>query len=69
MCICNIVIHYNEVSDSPDNDELESSEVFGKVFKKYWVSLVSGFIAVLFSIFVFALCGFHTFLVFKALTT
>lgn len=69
MCLANIVIHYNEVRDNPDNEDLSGAEVFWEVFKQYWVSMLGAFIAVLFSIFVFALCGFHSYLVCKALTT
>ena len=69
MCIANLVIHYNELSDNPENSDLSGTEIFWEVFQTYWVSMVGAFIAVLFSIFVFALCGFHTYLVFNALTT
>ena len=69
MCIANMVIHYHELSDNPDYSDQSNFEIFGEVFKAYWVSMVGAFIAVLFSIFVFALCGFHTYLVGKALTT
>lgn len=69
LCICNIVIHFNELRGNPENEALSNSEVFLEVVKTYWVSLVGALFATLFSLFVFALCGFHTFLVFKALTT
>ena len=69
MCVANIVIHYNELSDNPENEDLSGAEVFWEVTKQYWVSMLGAFIAVLFSIFVFALCGFHSYLVCMALTT
>lgn len=69
LCVANVVIHYNEVSDNPENADLSGGEVYWEVTKKYWVSMVGAFIAVLFSLFVFALCGFHTYLVFTSLTT
>ena len=68
MCIANMVIHYQELEDDPDLDH-SGSEIFGEVMKKYWASFIGSFIAVLFSIFVFGLCGFHTYLVQSALTT
>lgn len=55
--------------DEPENHSLSGTDVFFEVFKKYWASLFGAFIATLFSIFVFGLCGYHTFLVNKALTT
>lgn len=67
MCIANMVIHYNEVSD--EEVHLSGPEVFGKVLSKYWISIVGAFIAILFSIFVFGLWGFHTYLVHIGLTT
>jgi len=69
LCIANMVIHYGEVEENPENAHLSGPEVFHEVLKKYWASLLGAFIAVLFSIFVFSLCGFHTYLVQKALTT
>ena len=68
MCIANMVIHYQELEDDPDFSD-SGSDIFGEVMKKYWASLIGSFIAVLFSIFVFGLCGFHTYLVQSALTT
>ena len=62
-------MHFHEVRDNPDNEDLDGGEVFFKVFQKYWASMVGAFIAILFSIFVFGLCGFHTYLIQKALTT
>ena len=69
MCIANMVIHYGEVEDNPDNSDLSGAEVFGEVMKEYWISIVGSFIASVFSIFVFGLCGFHTYLVSIGLTT
>ena len=69
LCLTNVVIHYNELRDNPKNDHLSGGEVYWEVTKTYWVSMLGAFIAVLFSLFVFALCGFHTYLVFLALTT
>ena len=63
LCIANLVLHFHEVRDNPDNEDLNGGEVFFKVFQKYWASMVGAFIAILFSIFVFGLCGFHTYLV------
>ena len=69
LCIANLVIHYHEVAEKPHNAKLSNLELFAKVSKKYWASEVGAFIAMLFSIFVFGLCGFHTFLVNRAVTT
>ena len=69
LCIANLLIHYNEVADDPVNKDLSGLEIFYEVLVRYWASLVGASIAALFSIFVFALFGFHTYLVQKALTT
>ena len=69
LCIANVVIHYNEISDDPSKQDLSGGEIFLRVFKTYWISFAGTFVAVLFSIFVFALCGFHTMLIFRGLTT
>lgn len=61
LCIANIVIEYDEVEQ--ENPDMSGTEVFGEVMSKYWWSLVATFIATLFSIFVFGLCGFHTYLI------
>ena len=61
MCIANLVIHHGEVSEL--NPDLSGGEVTKQVFRKYWSSFVGAFIAIFFSIFVFGLCGFHTYLV------
>ena len=64
-----MVIHYQEVREDPANSELSGSDVFFETFKLYWSALLGSFIAILFSVFVFGLCGYHSFLVNKALTT
>ena len=69
LCIANMVIEYQEVRDDPNNWDLSGADVFQEVLKKYWASFIGAFIATLFSIFVFGLCGFHTYLVNVALTT
>ena len=69
MCIANMTIHYQEVRDNPKNEDLSGSDVFYEVFAKYWASLIGSFFALVMSIFVFGLCGFHTYLVSKGLTT
>jgi len=69
LCIANLVIHYDEVRENPVNVDLTGGDVFYEVFAKYWASMVGAFIAVLFSIFVFGLCGFHTYLINRNLTT
>lgn len=69
LCIANLVIHYQEVSADPDNEDKSFISVTGKVLSKYWASFVGAFIAIIFSIFVFGLCGYHSFLVSTALTT
>lgn len=69
MCIFNLVIHYHEVRDNPVNKDLSGADCFYEVFAKYWASLIGAFIAVIFSIFVFGLWGFHTYLINKNLTT
>ena len=69
MCIANLAMHFEEVQDDPANIGLNGGEIFYKVFSQYWASLIGGFIAVLFSIFVFGLCGFHTYLINRNLTT
>ena len=58
-----MIIHYHEVADDPRNVDLGSFDIFFEVLVKYWASLVGAFIAGLFSIFIFGLYGFHTYLV------
>ena len=67
LCIANIAVHYEEVEE--EQLHLKGHEVFGEVMAKYWSALLGAFIAFVFSIFVFGLFGYHTFLVNKALTT
>ena len=69
MTIANLAIHYEEVRDNPENEDLSGSDVFYEVFAKYWVSMLGSLIALVMSIFVFGLCGFHSYLVSVALTT
>ena len=69
MCIANLLIHYHEVRDNPENYFWSNGDVYFEVFKNYWVSIVGAFIAILFAFFVFGLCGFHTYLVCKGATT
>ena len=69
MCIANLVIDYNEIEAAEENVDMAGHEVFGETMKAYWWSFIAAFFAIVFSIFVFGLCGFHTYLISKALTT
>lgn len=61
LCIANLVIDYDLTE--AENPNLSGMEVFGETMSTYWWSVVAAFIATLFSIFVFGLCGFHTYLI------
>jgi len=50
LCILNLVIHYNELRDEPDNIDMSGGEIFVEVLNKYWISIVGAFIAVLVSL-------------------
>ena len=72
LCILNVVIHYQETKAN-HYDELGATPDFGPTMwitlKEYWGSVVVAFIATLFSIFVFALFGFHSYIISLNLTT
>ena len=63
MCISNLVLHSSDLADDPDLQVSNGAERFGEVLKEYWASFLGVIIAGVFSIFVFGLCGFHTYLV------
>ena len=67
MCIANLYIEFEEISS--ENEDMSGPEIFGETLKKYWWSFIAAFIALVFSIFVFGLFGFHSYLVQNALTT
>lgn len=69
MCIANLVIDYEEIEEAEENKDMAGYEIFGETMRAYWWSFVAAFFAIVFSIFVFGLCGFHTYLISKALTT
>ena len=69
MCIANLVLHSSDLADDESLGISNGAERFGEVLKEYWASLIGVIIAGVFSIFVFGLCGFHTYLVMKSLTT
>ena len=69
LCLANMILHVKDVKDDPENEGMGGGEAFRETMKSYWISLVGSFIAVVFSIFVFGLCGFHTYLVHIGLTT
>lgn len=50
LCILNLVIHYNELSDDPDNIDKSGGDIFVEVLNKYWISVIGAFIAVLVSL-------------------
>ena len=61
MCIANLVIDYEETEK--EHPDMSGPEVFGETMSVYWWSFVASFICLVFSIFVFGLCGFHSYLV------
>ena len=61
MCIANLYIEFEEISN--ENEDMSGPEIFGETLKKYWWSFIAAFIALVFSIFVFGLFGFHSYLV------
>ena len=63
MCIANLVLHSNDLAEDESLGITNGAERFGEVLKEYWASLIGVIIAGVFSIFVFGLCGFHTYLV------
>lgn len=71
MCIANVLIHYQETfeEDLVANPETTWKEAFWDTLSRYWSSVLGAFVAFLFSIFIFALCGFHSYIVSRALTT
>ena len=69
MCIANLVIDYAEIEASEDSVGLAGHEIFGETMASYWWSFLAALFCLIFSIFVFGLCGFHTYLISKSLTT
>ena len=63
MCIANLVLHSSDLAEDESLGITNGAERFGEVLKEYWASLIGVIIASVFSIFVFGLCGFHTYLV------
>ena len=72
LCILNVVIHYRDTK-ADHFEELgvhpKAMDVWKITLKEYWGSVVVAFVAVLFSIFVFALFGFHSYIISLNLTT
>ena len=71
LCIANLVIHYQQVQETLllAEDTASVGSILKEVLKQFPMSLVIAVFATVFSIFVFALCGFHTYLVSLNLTT
>ena len=69
LCILNVVIEFQETRANHSEEKLTNVEVWVLTFKEYWGSIVVAFVAVLFSIFVFALFGFHSYIISLNLTT
>jgi palmitoyltransferase ZDHHC9/14/18 len=74
MCVANLVIHYKEEVDrfllsGHTEDEISKLGLVGQTFRDYWASAAVSIFAILFSIFVFALFGFHSFIAVYNLTT
>ena len=57
LCGLNVLVHYRE------------SEDYGYTLKAHWPSVVVAAVAILFSTFVFALLGFHSYIISEGLTT
>ena len=66
------MLHYNDTLQAHVDEwgiHPDSWDVWKVTLKEWWGSIVVAFIAVLFSIFVFALMGFHSYIISIGLTT
>jgi len=65
-------MHFHETKEAHADEfglDPDFFSVLEVTFKEYWGSFIVAFIAVLFSIFVFILFGFHTLIISLNLTT
>ena len=71
LCICNVVIHFRETREEHRNDGIYNSNsgIWVLTLKEYWGSILIAIYTVLFGVFVFALCVFHSYITSKNLTT
>lgn len=71
LCVANYVLHYQDIhANYHIQGEVRSfSELFLETVHTFPASFVVALFAVLFSFFVFTLCGFHSFIVSINLTT
>ena len=72
LCIFNVILHYRDTKEAHLAEwgtHPPALDVWKETLKEWWGSIIVAFIAVLFSIFVFALMGFHSYIISINLTT
>ena len=71
LCIVHVVVEFQEVAaaHSAKGEHPSNWHVTKMVLQQYWPSVAVAFVAILFSLFVVTLSGFHCYIVSLNLTT
>ena len=71
LCIMNVNIHFIETRDAHKADGIyeDNFGIWKLTLTQYWGSILIALYAILFGVFVFALCAFHTLIISQNLTT
>ena len=71
LSIMNVFVHFYETKEDHLEEEIfrSNGDIWKLTCQKYWGSIAIAFYALLFGVFVFGLCGFHTWIISLNLST